>query len=145
MNTWFSTGVAAFALTLALLPGCSKGEGKTCFKQSDCAEGLACLGDALRRCEKCDTVDDCIAEGLCTAKEGACIAASDEECKKADICKHNGACTAKDGKCTVGGDADCKQSTACAKQGFCKAKGNNCIKDKTEKKEEKEEKDKPEG
>jgi hypothetical protein len=140
MTTWISTGVATVVLALALVPGCSKGEGKTCFKKEDCAEGLACMGAALMRCEKCDTHDGCGADGLCTAKEGACVAASDDECKKAYICTNNGACTAKDGKCTVGGDGDCKQSQACAKQGFCKAKGNNCIKEKTEeKKEEKKE------
>ena len=87
------------ALALALVPGCKRGEGKPCFKVTDCAEGLACIGDALRRCEKCAGTELCDGDGRCTAKEGVCIAASDEECKRALICTGSGACTAKDGKC----------------------------------------------
>ena len=118
----------AAGLTLGLV-GCAKGEGDACFKNSECGEGLACIGEGLRRCEKCDGSDPCLGDGTCTAKEGACIAGSDEDCKKAAICTERGGCTAKNNKCEVGSDADCKQSTACKDQGYCVAKGNNCVKD----------------
>ena len=113
-----------------MLTGCKKDEGGTCFEVTDCAEGLACLGDALRRCEKCDTAELCSSEGQCTAKEGLCVAASNDDCKKGYICTGKGGCTAKEGLCVVGGDADCAQSEACKNDGYCKAKGNNCVKEK---------------
>ena len=142
---------AGLVLAVVLSAGCKKGEGATCYKLSDCADGLACVGASgdLNRCEKCDGADPCTDEGKCSVKEGACVAASDDDCKKGDICTSKGACTAKDGACVVGGDADCKQSEACKKEGFCKAKGNNCIRDKKakspEKKEEKKEEKKDGG
>jgi hypothetical protein len=111
----------------ALATGCKKDEGAACFSREECAEGLACVGDALQRCEKCEGLAECTNFGKCTAKEGACVAASDEDCKKSFDCKERGPCTAKDGACIVGGDADCRQSTACTKDKFCVAKGNNCV------------------
>jgi hypothetical protein len=143
-----SGGGMLLALALVLVPGCKKDEGQTCFDAADCAEGLACMGDAVSRCEKCEGVDACRVDGKCTAKEGVCIAASNDDCQKGWICKGKGGCTAKEGACTVGGDADCKQAEACAKDGYCKAKGNNCIKDKKKEadkpKEEPKEEEKPE-
>ena len=115
---------------LLLAASCAKGEGGTCYKGADCAEGLACLGEDVRRCEKCAENDACSVDGLCTASEGKCTASSNEDCAKGFICTGKGGCTAKDGVCTVGGDADCKQSEACKNEGFCKAKGNNCVKEK---------------
>jgi hypothetical protein len=132
-------GAGLLALALTFVPACKKSEGATCYEPSDCAEGLACKGDDVRRCESCADSDICKSDGRCSASEGKCTAASDEDCKKAFICTGKGACTASKGACTVGGDADCKQSEACAKDGFCKAKGNNCIKDaKAEPKKEEE-------
>jgi hypothetical protein len=122
-----------FAMALAAL-GCDKGEGATCYEKSECGEGLACLGDDVRRCEKCDGQESCAQHGKCTAKEGLCVASSDEDCKKSTNCKANGPCTAKDGACVVGGDADCKQSQACAREKYCVAKGNNCIMSAADKK-----------
>ena len=124
----------ALLLSLALTPGCKKAEGAVCFDTSACAEGLACIGDAVRRCEKCADLDRCTENGKCTAKDGACQAASDEDCSKSYGCKARGPCTAKDGQCVVGSDADCKQSAACTKEKFCVAKGNNCVMSEADKK-----------
>lgn len=120
-------GWVGLCVLLAAATGCKKDEGQACFKNSECAEGLACVGDALRRCEKCDGLASCTINGRCTAKDGACVATSDEDCGKSADCKERGPCTVKDGTCVVGSDADCKQSEACAKDKFCVAKGNNCV------------------
>lgn len=112
---------------LAVAPGCSKQEGGACFKSNECAEGLACVGEGMRRCEKCAELELCTGYGKCTARDGACVAANDADCKKSYDCKQRGPCTAKDGVCVVGGDADCRQSVACAKEKQCVASGNNCI------------------
>ena len=112
---------------LVFAPGCKKDEGGACFSKSECAEGLACVGDALSRCEKCSDLTQCTGGGQCTAKDGACVATSTADCKKSASCKENGPCTAKGDVCVVGSDADCQQSVACAKEHFCVAKGNNCV------------------
>jgi hypothetical protein len=130
MGVQYPWAVAGLALAMFLSTGCKKSEGATCFELTDCEDGLACLGDNLRRCEKCDASEACSVSGLCTVKEGACVAASNDDCKKGYICGGKGACTAEGGKCTVGGEADCKQSDACKNEGYCIAKGNNCIREK---------------
>lgn len=124
----------SLASALLLAPSCSKSEGAACFAPSDCAEGLACVGEAVMRCEKCSDLTQCKAYGRCTAKDGVCLAASDAECKASYDCKERGPCTAKEGACVVGGDADCKQSEACAKDKYCLAKGNNCVMSEADKK-----------
>ncbi|MBW2524977.1 MAG: hypothetical protein JRI23_12405 [Deltaproteobacteria bacterium] len=121
-----ATWVGLF-FALALAPGCSKQEGGACFNRSECAEGLACVGEGMRRCEKCADLELCTGFGKCTARDGACVAASDSECKQSYDCKQRGPCSAKDGVCVVGGDADCQQSAACAKEKQCVARGNNCV------------------
>jgi hypothetical protein len=118
---------AGLVAALVLAPGCKRVEGQACTVRTDCAEGLACVGDAVMRCEKCDALKSCTMFGKCTAQDGACVAGSDEDCKKSYDCKERGPCTAKEGACVVGGDADCRQSQACAKDKFCVASGNNCI------------------
>ena len=118
---------AALCLLLAVASGCKKGEGQACFNNSECTAGLACVGEDLRRCEKCAGQPECTINGRCTAKDGACVAIGDSECRQSADCKERGPCTAKNGACVVGSDADCKQSEACAKERYCVAKGNNCI------------------
>jgi hypothetical protein len=76
---------------LALAPGCSKQEGGACFNRSECADGLACVGEGMRRCEKCADLELCTGFGKCTARDGACVAASDSECKQSYDCKQSGA------------------------------------------------------
>jgi hypothetical protein len=49
--------------------------------------------------DDCKTSIPCTQTGLCTAKEGKCIAASNADCQQAEICKKVGRCHAKDGKC----------------------------------------------
>jgi hypothetical protein len=122
-------------LLLAVGSACKKDEGQACFSNKECGEGLACVGEDLRRCEKCGEQQACTIYGRCTAQEGACVAAGDGECQQSADCKERGPCTAKDGKCVVGSDADCKQSEACAKERFCVAKGNNCIMSEADRKE----------
>jgi len=124
----------ALLLAVGTGPGCRKAEGAVCFDLSACDEGLACVGEAVKRCEKCDDLDQCTENGKCTAKDGVCQAASDEDCKKSYGCKARGPCTAKDGQCVVGSDADCQQSEACAKDKYCIAKGNNCVMSEADKK-----------
>jgi len=110
-----------------LLASCKKDEGDPCFAKSDCAQGLVCSGEALSRCQKCADLEVCLVGGECTAKDGRCVATSDEECKQSSDCKEKGPCTAQNGVCVVGSDADCKQSDACAKDKYCVAKGDNCV------------------
>ena len=112
---------------LALAPGCSKQEGGACFNRAECADGLACVGEGMSRCEKCAELALCGSFGKCTAKDGACVAASDAECEQSYDCRQRGPCSAKNGACVVGGDEDCEQSVACAKEKYCVASGNNCV------------------
>ena len=83
------------ALLIGLVPGCKKGEGRTCYMAAECGEGLACVGDALKRCETCAGSASCQSDGSCSARDGRCIAASSEDCKQGYLCTGKGACTAK--------------------------------------------------
>jgi hypothetical protein len=48
------SGAKAFMLlgVVLLFIGCTKGEGRTCYDTAECDEGLLCIGDDVRRCEK---------------------------------------------------------------------------------------------
>lgn len=77
-----------------------------------------CKSKAMLDCERsCG----CRAMGLCTDRNGACVAEGDA-CKNTQICRLVGRCTAKDGACVVGGDEDCKAANWCTKRGFCTAR-----------------------
>ena len=83
------------------------------------ALGIAgCKTKAMLDCERsCG----CRAMGLCTDRNGTCVAEGDA-CRNTQICRLVGRCTAKDGACVVGGDADCKGTNWCNKRGFCSAR-----------------------
>jgi hypothetical protein len=73
---------------------------------------------------KCDLA--CTMRGVCTAKEGDCVAASDDDCRKGQECPNHGACSARGGHCVAASDADCEKSSVCARLKACKARDGRC-------------------
>ncbi len=77
--------------------------------------------------------DQCAFAGLCTAKGGECVAATDEDCKQSVVCKADGSCAATQGRCTLGATtrADCNRQHAlrnpCKEDGRCTPKDGGCI------------------
>ena len=140
------------AIGLLGLAGCKTGEDERCERQEECQHGLVCIGPAWNhRCLKqrhadafcrlyrggiLDHREACLRFGMCTAKDGKCVAASDEDCKNSatrwmtEGRKTLGACTAKDGECVAGKDEDCLPTPACQDKGLrhCTAKDGKCVK-----------------
>jgi hypothetical protein len=69
----------------------------------------------------CGHMDACAQRGLCTPKDGECVATSDDACKAAAACKSEGRCSAKDGRCQLTSNADCEKTAACEDDGHCTA------------------------
>jgi hypothetical protein len=74
--------------------------------------------------QKCDLA--CSMRGVCTAKEGDCVAASDDDCRKGRECPEQGNCSARGGRCVAASDDDCKGSSVCARLKACKAREGRC-------------------
>lgn len=69
-----SRGRTFMLLGVALLfIGCGKGEGRTCYKLSECDDGLVCVGDDVKRCESCASSEGCKDSGRCTAEGNRCV------------------------------------------------------------------------
>ncbi len=77
--------------------------------------------------------DDCRASagcrdwGRCTAENEICIAADVKACQSSWHCRIQGRCTPKHGRCVVGGDGDCARSERCTYDRQCEARGNKCV------------------
>jgi hypothetical protein len=79
--------------------------------------------------------------GACAAKNGLCVAASDENCRKAWICTLAGRCTAQADQCAAATDADCRGAELCKVERKCTAENGWCIRQAGE--EKRAGKDKP--
>ncbi len=125
---------AFFVAALLALPlACDKkvDMGGACGNAAKCKEGLACLEG---KCDVCGGPAakgewaqlQCAKFGLCVARDGRCVAASDADCKASGACRLLGRCVVKAGECTVGADEHCKQSDRCKTFGHCIARNGAC-------------------
>jgi len=67
--------------------------------------------------ESCRNEPACTAGGSCSAKDGACVAASWEDCERITACA-TGRCRFAEGRCET--LAVCEQSHACLEEGRCR-------------------------
>ena len=94
-----------FVVVLVGLAGCKAGEGDSCREQKECRDGLQCFGQEAtgarsawsRKCLSrknanalCEADVACKEHGRCAAKDGQCVATSDEDCKPTEYCKRIG-------------------------------------------------------
>ena len=93
---------------------------KHCKWRGECTliEGKGCAWGASSDAD-CDTkrgngkVDPCRIYGLCTARDGYCVAASNLDCLRSWACEAKGQCSAQNGWCAPGSDADCRRTKEC--------------------------------
>jgi hypothetical protein len=71
----------------------------------------------------------CKIAGACDLREGACQATRPEHCQRADHCKTSGLCTLDEeaGVCRNTNDADCRASSDCKARGRCASNGVWCV------------------
>ena len=67
----------------------------------------------------CATTEDCRQVGLCTERDGRCLAGSDGDCIQSGICQSIGFCVARSGDCYPNSPDDCRQSRMCRFRGRC--------------------------
>jgi hypothetical protein len=67
----------------------------------------------------CESVPECHTEGLCTVKDGFCVAGSSADCQGSLACSDAGRCTAQGGGCSATKTSDCKKSNNCIDVGEC--------------------------
>jgi len=80
---------------------------------ADCAASALCSG-TLR---------------FCVARHGHCTlaAAHDALCRASEACTDLGRCTAREGACVVASDEDCKRSLECEEHRRCRAHQGLCL------------------
>ena len=109
--------------------------GQDCAKPQDCAIGLTCY-EVTNTCltpsdvqanKDCKASTQCWDDGLCTFKDGTCVAMSNKACKASSGCFRDGLCTAKDGECILASDADCSLTVRCLNIGRCTFKDGACV------------------
>jgi hypothetical protein len=98
-------------------------ESGACVTPEDLVEAAQAYADAV-----CRAAFACGQSGWCTAKDGKCIAGSDEDCRSSVGCKEYGWCAAKDGECLTTSNEHCRASTAyCKEQGRCVRRDGWCM------------------
>jgi hypothetical protein len=73
----------------------------------------------------CEGTGLCAAEGQCTPRGEACIAADDHDCGQSAVCSNEGRCHAVGGRCIAASDDDC--IGPCDDHGACRAHGGRCV------------------
>lgn len=68
----------------------------------------------------------CAVEGLCVARDGFCVAESDDLCRASDMCRTRGHCIARNGLCVAESAAACAASANCRDSGECSRGANFC-------------------
>ncbi len=100
-------------------------QSELCKKQGLCSEKQGqCLALANRGCVESL---NCKRHGECNAKDDRCVAATDEQCQEATTCRETGRCRARHGQCVAATSGDCRASVACQKHGACSAMGGRCV------------------
>jgi sulfatase-modifying factor enzyme 1 len=104
---------------------CLLADDDDCRRLPDCAEqGRCSMGHGA--CE-IGSEDDCRVRsslckrfGLCSFRDGDCVAANEADCLAAELCNEEGACHRVGAACEPKSEADCKKSVACQREGRCK-------------------------
>ncbi len=104
--------------------------GEKCGKPEDCSSGLQCGTNFL--CfdpaeAACRESSRCSSEGLCSPKDGDCVALKNGDCKKSNVCIEDGRCGARAGVCVALSDADCRNAPNCRKLARCAMKDGKCV------------------
>ena len=85
-------------------------------------DGGTCIHSSNDDCKKSDA---CQSDGLChLVKDEVCGARSKADCKV--LCKQKGLCSFKDGYCVATSDQDCKKSEVCRVSGGCFLQKEEC-------------------
>jgi hypothetical protein len=79
----------------------------------------AASDDDCRRDHGANGRNPCKLSGYCTARDGVCLAGSDEDCRQSMACSQSATCTAKDGECVLASAKDCEQSVLCKHGQLC--------------------------
>lgn len=91
--------------------------------------GTSCaprLGDF----DTCEDHPACRLHGMCTDRQGMCVADSSQECRDSEACRDRGRCVIDGtGRCEVKLDEHCQQSRLCETEGKCHYRDGECIDD----------------
>ena len=68
--------------------------------------------------DPCALDDDCPEDGLCTSRDGECVA-TPESCRFSEVCEKDGRCGAWEGECVATHASMCQQSLECEGEGDC--------------------------
>jgi len=128
--------IAMLAMLVAGAAGCRAKAGEDCTRTA-CADGLSCHESVCRPKDEVDRIRadqeraktcraTCTEDGLCGAKNGRCVATTDEDCRKSRVCRQKGACSMHDDVCAVVSDEDCKRSVLCTQGGKCSSSEGKC-------------------
>jgi hypothetical protein len=101
-------------------------KGKTCRKEKTGCTAKA--GKCVASDAECADSTGCVSSGLCAAgDDGLCAATEKDHCKKSVRCNLEGLCSPKEGKCIAMG-VDCGGSMVCKKDRRCRVKDGVCSK-----------------
>ena len=114
---------------------CVIGGDADCARTSQCKWFQRCklangecwkMGADDAACQKHDPrYSACFYAGLCTSKDGLCVAASDADCAKYP-CEKNAQCTARDDRCVATRVEDCVRVGICKEASTCKIVDGEC-------------------
>lgn len=76
----------------------------------------------------CRAQSECAFWGRCTARQGACVAASDADCAASNVCKSMGDCAVVEAACAPTREEHCSASRFCQEQGVCAFDRGRCTK-----------------
>lgn len=85
------------------------------------ADDAACRTPAPGR-----TTSACAYEGLCTARDGFCVATRDEDCRASTFCQNTGQCVARGGLCVAETQESCRSAPECTTLGRCTRGASFC-------------------
>lgn len=79
----------------------------------------------LSNSEFCECCGECKI-GKCVARDGACVAESEEACAESAACEQLGWCALVDGECRPTEDAHCRNAASCSDKGRCGLVDGEC-------------------
>ncbi len=115
---------------------CSRrGDKCVALSDADCLQACKLYGTCMAKNDRClvpatssdicrEPLGDigrniCQQSGMCTARDGVCMAGSDSDCRQSRECKMAGLCSARDGECFASSEEDCQNSKNCQDEGMC--------------------------
>jgi hypothetical protein len=102
---------------------CQRFELKCHFRHGQCADSAL----PTPRAPDCRRTSRCEEDGICTLRDGHCVAGSDADCHASTGCQQQGRCSASADVCKVVSDDDCRRSEACTLMDQCFATAGQCL------------------